>query len=200
MPLNRFDRIFFINLDSRKDRREHTERLLNNLGVDHERIERISAVDSENGSLGCALSHIIVLEKIKSFGYKNALIIEDDIIQNTDDLESSLSVLDNLDYDLVMLSGNIIRYENVSDGIQRIMEAQTTAAYTVGINFVDKLIDSFRESVHMLKQNTHPDYAAIDQNWKKLQPVSKWYGISPMPFRQMPGYSDIEKINVDYRC
>ena len=41
---------------------------------------------------------------------------------------------------------------------------------------------------------------AIDMNWKKLQPISKWYCIYPCLGKQMDGYSDIEQREVRYGC
>lgn len=198
--LNTFDRILYINLDRRTDRREETEKLLASMGVESGRIQRISATEHENGSIGCALSHICALEIIKSCHNLKCLIIEDDLELNHGDTEKLISSIFGIDYDVMMLSGNVLLNYAPSGNVCRIKEAQTTAAYTVNPLFVEKLIECFRESVELLIQGTHPDHAAIDQNWKKLQTESRWYGLSPMPFRQKSGYSDIEQKIVDYGC
>jgi hypothetical protein len=39
---------------------------------------------------------------------------------------------------------------------------------------------------------------ACDMYWKRLQRVDRWYLITPMSIIQRPGYSDIERKNVNY--
>ena len=43
----------------------------------------------------------------------------------------------------------------------------------------------------------HPEYA-IDQYWKKLQRVDRWYLIVPITVIQRPDYSDVSGQQVDY--
>jgi GR25 family glycosyltransferase involved in LPS biosynthesis len=62
------------------------------------------------GSLGCALSHYILLKECKKYN-KSFLILEDDIIINSDfdqDLLSIISEIKNIEYDICYLGYNEI--------------------------------------------------------------------------------------------
>lgn len=202
MKIEEFDRIFYINLDRRPDRRYETEKFLDELVGDSSLIERFSAVDLDNGSIGCALSHLEVLKTSISRGYQKILILEDDVqLNGADNLDGSLEEITlDTDWKVIMFSGNVKKMMPKSGTIVHIYEAQTTAAYAVRIDYAKELIASYEESVILLENGTHPDVAAIDQNWKKLQCRGGWYGFDPMPLRQRSGYSDIEKKDVDYGC
>jgi GR25 family glycosyltransferase involved in LPS biosynthesis len=167
-------------------------------------VERIEAYYiPENGSIGCAKSHILTLNKIKQNGYKISLVLEDDFEILSDKLIESINDVanSNLEWDIIMLSGNVIQYENTNhSNLIKINEAQTTSGYLININFVDKLIENFEESISLLESGTHKDFAAIDQNWKKLQPISKWFSFDPRLGKQRDDYSDIEKKIVSYKC
>lgn len=68
-------KIFYINLDERKDRREHMEKLLQ--GYD---FERVSAIKHEDGYIGCAKSHIICLQIARARKLDKVIILEDDFM------------------------------------------------------------------------------------------------------------------------
>jgi len=202
MKIEDFDRIFYINLDRRQDRRIETEKLLDELVDDKSLIERFSTIDVHNGSIGCALSHLEVLRISLSRGYKKIIIFEDDIeLNDTNGISGQLGEITvETDWKVIMLSGNVKKMTHKHGTIVSIEEAQTTAAYAVRMDYAENLIHSFEDSLRMLNDGVHPDKAAIDQNWKKLQEQEGWYGFNPMPLRQRSGYSDIEKRNVDYKC
>ncbi len=56
------DKVVYINLAKRTDRRESIEFQLKKVGVPPEKIIRFEAIENENGTLGCTLSHISVME------------------------------------------------------------------------------------------------------------------------------------------
>jgi GR25 family glycosyltransferase involved in LPS biosynthesis len=58
------DKIFYINLEKRKDRREEIEKELNTFGLYYERFEAIETPGF--GILGCGLSHLSVLKIAKT--------------------------------------------------------------------------------------------------------------------------------------
>ena len=79
------DRLYYINLDKRKDRLEHLEKnVLPFINIPTESLQRVSAVDhtqfehiSQRGA-GCSLSHINIWKDAINNGYKKIIIMEDD--------------------------------------------------------------------------------------------------------------------------
>ena len=71
------DKIIYINLDKRTDRKAEIEQELqhNNL-----RFERFPAIQTPEGCIGCSLSHLQVVKLAKERGYNNILILEDDFM------------------------------------------------------------------------------------------------------------------------
>ena len=201
----KIDRVYFINLDHRKDRLEHIQNVLfNKLNIPRNKIKRISAFHTpENGALGCAQSHIKILKNILSNKYEVSLILEDDFDVYDSDLFwkniNSLFTLD-IEWDLIQISANLLKSETTKwPFLLKVLDSQTTSGYLINRKFVRDLLKIFEESDEYLRMSS--DYIwAIDQNWKKLQPTSKWFCFNPKNGYQIDGYSDIEKINVNYKC
>ena len=53
----------YINLESRKDRREHIEQEMKSIGI---RGIRFNAIKLQNGRVGCSMSHLKCLQDRKS--------------------------------------------------------------------------------------------------------------------------------------
>ena len=70
------DTIFYINLEKRKDRLAHVQEELAKLGIPG---ERVCAIETADGAIGCTLSHIKCLELAKQRHYPFVFVCEDDI-------------------------------------------------------------------------------------------------------------------------
>ena len=70
---------FYINLDSRRDRKIQMEQQLNDLGF-NSIVERFSAIKMENGAVGCSISHLKCLEMANKNKWGHVMILEDDLI------------------------------------------------------------------------------------------------------------------------
>jgi len=66
---------FYINLESRVDRREHIESQLKSIGIVAPR--RFNAIKLKNGRVGCSISHIKSIEKAKKKNRPNVIIFVD---------------------------------------------------------------------------------------------------------------------------
>lgn len=196
------DKLYYINLDRRLDRRAHIENVLSKINIKN--IGRITAFDfPNNGSYGCALSHIYAIEDAIKNDYNNIIIFEDDFEPFNIDLlnESLMKFFDNvIEYDVLMISSNIISYEKTDiPNILRINEAQTTSGYCINKRFFNKILLNFKESANHLKGNESCKYRwAIDQNWKKLQLNNIFLSFYPKLGKQISGFSDIEDRDVNY--
>ena len=71
------NKIFYINLDSREDRKKLCEDQLNSLGWKY---NRFSAINHSNGAAGCAMSHLKILEIARDNKLPYVIIFEDDFI------------------------------------------------------------------------------------------------------------------------
>jgi GR25 family glycosyltransferase involved in LPS biosynthesis len=198
------NKVYFINLNHRLDRREHIEQLLKNSDL-FDITERISALYNKNlPHAGCVVSHIAALERFIGSKENYCLIIEDDFTtDNTDILKSSINQLfiDNIDFDIVQISGN---HQNLIDCeysyLKRVIDSQTTSGYIITKSFAEKLLENFKESYSLISEFGRRHEYCLDIYWKKLQPISKWYCFSPTLGYQMDSYSDIEKMNASYKC
>jgi len=157
----------------------------------------------DNGALGCALSHIEVIENFLRSKEKSCIILEDDFMYyDIDNFNKQLKRFyeSDLEWNLIQLSSNTIKSQPTSyKFINRILESQTTSGYMLNINFANKLLDCFVESSNNLKDGSKHEWH-IDQNWKKLQINNLWYCFEPKLGYQIDGWSDIEKMNVTYKC
>jgi len=197
------DVVYYINLDHRDDRRAHIEKTLKKCGVS-DISERIPAVKRDIGVMGCVESHIITLEKFIDSGLSFAMIIEDDLlIKDKGNFKKELSKIfeNNIDFDLIQISGNHIKLDDCNyDFLRKVIDSQTTSGYVITREFAPILLKNFRESLENMKREGKKHENCLDIYWKKLQPNNKWFAFFPVLGTQMPGYSDIENRDVYYNC
>lgn len=199
------DKIVYINLSTRPDRQVQLVEGLKSIGVPDNKIIRFDAIYSSTGAEGCTGSHIAVLEMAKENKWQNVLILEDDIcfVQSEEleqQLNRSFAVLEGCEWDVVMLSAN---YQDVlSLGSQRnivkVNKAFTTGAYVVNNHYYDTLIANYQEGLDYMRSTGNREQFALDNYWHQLMVKHRWLGIWPCFAYQAPGYSDIERKELDY--
>jgi GR25 family glycosyltransferase involved in LPS biosynthesis len=186
-----------INLDKRPDRLQSAKIELSKLNIIP---IRIPAIYNENGSIGCAQSHIISLKKAIDENYPYLFVVEDDIkILDENVLKEKLNIFhnSNVDWDVLLLGGiNYKPYTEINENYIKISNTQLAHAYILKNIYFTKLLASFEKSYIDLQNNIHK--SAIDQYWKILQKTDNWYMIIPINVIQYPNYSDISKKYMDY--
>jgi len=190
--MDQIEKVVYINLEERIDRRDDTIRELTKIFSD-EKILRFEAIKHNNGAIGCTMSHISVIEMAIREKWGNILILEDDIGWNTN--FSLLGKLMNISYDVILLSGY---YVNYNKSTCRIISSQTTGAYIVNSSYYQTLLNNYKEGLEKLLTTNNVRLYAIDQYWKHIQSKDNWYIIQPNLCFQKPSYSNIEKRHVNY--
>ena len=209
--MEKIDRIFYINLKHRVDRKEHIEKEIRKIDPDLKKTERFEAVYHDIGGIGCGLSHIKVLEKSIESGYENIIVFEDDFkfLVDTNSFKNKLKKLFEFDkdYNICMLSRYIIEYNKINEDISEVIYGKNVSGVLINTRFFQTLKNNFEESVEELKKGDMSNkrgYAcknefAIDENWKKLQGIEKKFYTFNVPLgSQIESYSDIVRQNVDY--
>lgn len=196
------DKVYYINLDTRPDRREQIEDVLKSLEIPTHKIKRVSGiVDKRHGAIGCTKSHISCIEDFIKSGKEIALILEDDFVYSDKQecIESiryffSLSI----PFDMVSLTKDDTSKATAWKGIHRVANIRTTAAYIVHRGFAQKLLENMKEGLCGLEgsyfegKRTINSMYCIDTHWKKLQTKnSRWYCFSKPIGLQRESYSDI---------
>jgi glycosyl transferase family 25 len=191
---------FYINLESRVDRKLHVEEQLNKIGIN---ATRFNAIKLQNGAIGCSMSHLKCLEIAKQNNWEHVLIVEDDILfLNPELFKNQLNkFLKNHDnFDVVLIAGNNMPpYQKIDDSCVKVCRCQTTTGYLIKAHYFDTLINNYRTGIKNLieKPSQHVIYA-IDKFWFQLQKKDNWYLIIPLSVIQREDYSDIEKKPTNY--
>ena len=191
---------FYINLESRRDRKIHVEQQLASVGLP---INRFNAIRLANGALGCSMSHLKCIQLAKAANWPHVLICEDDIkFLNTEVFEDQLDgfLSNNTDWDVILIAGNNMPPYRVHDDFSvQVSHCQTTTGYIVKQNYYDRLIQNIKEGIHHLMMDPHKHmFFAIDKYWLKLQKEDKWFLIVPLTVVQRVDYSDIERRMTNY--
>ena len=193
---NLFQNHFYINLSEREDRKQNAIEQLSKLGIVP---NRMGAIKTEIGIVGCALSHLRCIQEAKIKGYPYVCIFEDDIIiKNENLLIKKVKKLINEDFDVLMLSGNNFRPFEEHDDYIKVTKCFTTGAYIIKEHYYDTWLNNLNEGIKLLLQTNNRDYS-LDAYNHKLQREDKWWLITPICCYQKPDYSDIEYKEVDYK-
>ena len=195
------DKIFYINLDNRVDRKDEIEAELHNFELP---FERFSAIKHDFGAIGCSKSHLEVLKLARDRKYNRILILEDDFtfIVSKEEFQKEIQTIheSNITYDVCMVSYNVIKSEDTQQPFwKKIIDSQTTIGYIVNSHYYNVLINVIEYSIPFLEQTHNKNLFAVDMIFKLLQSRDNWYHTTKRIGIQRPGYSDIENINVDYK-
>jgi GR25 family glycosyltransferase involved in LPS biosynthesis len=213
-PFNFFDKIFYINLDSRVDRRELMEEQLNNLNINAERFSAINLTKEQNDDMlkrgcnfydvqrpeyaprikSCTISHLSVLLRSKMMDYNNVLILEDDALfeENIlEDLNKCTEELKNIEWDIFYLGCNPLEYFKETDNLGRIIRTTTNHAYAINKSYYDKIL---------INSNFYKRYPCNDGYYGNLglDKKNKIYMSLKNLVTQRENYSNIENTNVNY--
>lgn len=197
------DKIIYINLNKRKDRRAEIEKELDDFGLKYERFQAIEV--PEFGCLGCGLSHLQVLKTAKERNYQNILILEDDFtfLVSKEEFEKQLTEFFNLklDYDVCFLAYNLIKSQPLENNVvNKVLDAHTTSGYFVNNKYYDKLIELYEWAMPLLSKTGQHWIYANDIVWKRYQESDNWYYFITRIGKQRPGYSDIgnQYVSLDF--
>jgi GR25 family glycosyltransferase involved in LPS biosynthesis len=197
------NKIFYINLDKRNDRKEEIELELKNYGL-FNLSERIQAIETPGqGILGCTMSHLNAIKLAKERRYTNVLILEDDFqfTISKQEFENQLQTFfeNKIPYDVCMISYNIQQSQPTEyTFLTKVIEAQTASGYIIHHSFYDKMIELYEWAIPLLDQTKEHWHYANDQYWKRLQPISNWYCFKTRLGMQRASYSDISEKFVHY--
>jgi glycosyl transferase family 25 len=183
------EKVIFINLEHRTDRRAEIEHVLS--AIPKEKILRFNAIKESHGGVGCTKSHIAVLELAIENKWKNYLVVEDDAVwsPNAGPSYDLLLKLIQKPYDVITIGTVFAKYNSN----YKLLSGQTTTAYIVSEQYYFTLLQNYKEGLKgFLETGNYPVYS-IDQYWKRIQPRDNWYCVIPSLMIQRPGYSDIEK-------
>lgn len=199
------DAILYINLAARTDRRRHIEQTIEWIRPLTKHVERIDAVKHPNGGKGCALSHLKAFRRILDSEWDTVLILEDDATLDMQprQFKQSLHAILQVPFDAVVCGSEIFdRDLETNTAFSKLTDAQCTTAYLIRRSYVPVLQTVWQHCVdHLSDALVRKEYRtyAIDQAWKQLFVLHEWLWFCGNPFRQQPGYSDIERRDVAYK-
>jgi len=201
------DHIIYINLEESTDRRKLIEEELSKFPP--EKVTRFNAIRMNQGSLGCTRSHIGALELAISKGYRNVLIMEDDMVWNSefDKMYSILEEKVSQPYDVIVMAGTYVLYDKKTLKLQK---CHCTGAYIVNQEYYFILLDNFRRGYHKLYEHWNKPLKFIrnllskykecqfntDTYWRHLQARDNWFIVQMMYNR--PCFSLIQQHVVDW--
>ncbi len=200
------DKVVYINLDHREDRRELMKIFFEKGNIPPEKIVRFSAIRDTPGIIGAAKSHIQVLKLAKINKWNNILVFEDDL--EWVDFEENYNKLESListdTWDVCMLGGHYIK----TDSKNRIFMAVQSSSYIVKSTYYDPLISNFETGLlKKLRSVAYPPYNFntqkrierlknafncynVDVYWIKLQLKDTWIGMIEPMCKQIELHSD----------
>lgn len=210
-PFDFFNKIYYINLDSRTDRKEKMEALFAKYGIKAERFPAITLSQEQNKQLiedgctfrdearpmhclytkSCALSHLSVVLRAKVMGFENVLILEDDVVFAENILEELSKSLEDLKkqkkWDMFYIGCNPLRYKKAADNLGKSIYSLTAHAYAVNSNFYDRILSMNFKKV-----------PCIDMFYASLSTSSDLYMALKNLAWQGAGYSTLEEVEIDY--
>ena len=202
------DKVVYINLDHREDRRILMKKFFEEGQIPNEKVERFSAIRHKVGIVGCAMGHIAILKRAKAEGWKSVLILEDDM--QWIDFDNNYKKLENLvtsnTWDVCMLGGLYLEATP-----PKVHIAVCTNAYIVKSHYYDTLLENFETGLRKKLDVRPPRFFAkteksmkeyyervnsmnqfnVDVYWFKLQLKDNWIGMMDPMCDQAPTYSDI---------
>jgi len=194
---------FYINLDNRTDRKDYFE----NLKKQHpffNNIERMSAIEKEDGPHGCCCSHIQALSMAEKIDEPYVAIFEDDFMildfnHFSQFMKDFTLIADSEKWKIIVLTprGNTIHNEDIQN-FKRIVENQTATGYIIKKDMIPILIENLKEAEKLQREGVDKAISANDQYWKRLQNTYPFYYYKDIFAGQLIGWSTIEKRYVDY--
>ena len=197
-------KLYYINLEHRKDRKTHILRQLKKIDYPQSHIHRIDAIKHDNGATGCGLSHIKALELAQK-NHKNKrdyiIILEDDftwIHDKNQTLKTLTHALNVSDWNVILLACNGTTSGADNKYVRKVNKCQTTSGYIIRIGYIPKLLKIWKKDMlHRQYTKKYIPDTCIDMSWKKIQ-HEDWYITNPKLGYQMESYSDIENRKVNY--
>lgn len=192
------DIVVYINLESRKDRKNKMDSLLSKYNLP---FERFDAIKNKYGALGCTKSHSALLKQYLNKNM-NVMVLEDDIefTMNMNAFQAHLRYAFDVlgdNWDVIMLTGNLNSLKSTSTKhfyIKKIKSLQTSAGYIINKRYIGTLLECLETSIKKLEKygKSVEKTDTIDRSWKKLQKKDNWYLLNPTVCKVCDDFSDIE--------
>ena len=192
------DKVVYINLESRGDRKEEIEKELHTV-IPGEKIIRFSAIEHKMGNAGCTMSHIKVLEMAIENKWKNCVVFEDDMMwSNFDEGYKVLETLVSKPYDVIAF-GTHTRASILDKSTYKMTKGCCTHAYIVSSNYYETLLNNYKEGLEKLLSNPE-SYSMynLDMYTDSIKSRDTWFAIYPALCVQRASFSDTEKRFTDY--
>ena len=182
------DKVIYINLDSRQDRRDLMKQFFKEGGIPEDKIVRCPGVLWNPGIVGCAKGHLAAVQMAKKNGWKRVLIFEDDVAwYNFSEGYQKLEKLVELpNWDVCFLGGWYCDIKGV-----QIKACICAHAYIVNEHYYDTLIQNYKEGIEKRLTSDDSMYH-IDVYWIKLQIQHNWIGVIDPMCTQTQSFSDIQ--------
>lgn len=188
------DKVIYINLDSRQDRRDLMKQLFQEGQIPEHKIVRFSAIEWNPGWIGCSKSHLGAVQLAKANRWRRVLILEDDVEwYNFRRGYQKLQQLIKLpNWDVCLLGGWYCDVE-----APRIKASICAHAYIVNSHYYNTLIQNYQEGIEK-RLKSESDMYNIDTYWIKLQMRDNWIGVINPMCTQTESFSDIQK-KIEYK-
>lgn len=188
------DKVIYINLDHREDRRIIMKTFFEKGKIPDEKIVRFPAIKKPKG-VGCLQSHTEALQMAKDQGWKNVLILEDDLewLNFEEGYKQLQSLMSLPQWDVIQLVGWYVKYD-----FPRVYYTLNAGAYLVNSSYYDTLLKNRRDAIRGMASveaiYRSSKYTA-DVYWNRLAKQDYWYGLHPCMCRQVNTHSD----NLNYK-
>ena len=181
---------FYINLEIRPERKGQTISELRKLGI--KKPNRFNAISHDIPLVGCALSHIGVLEKAKELNWDYVIVFEDDIkIEGKKNLLKKFNKYIKTDFDVLYLGvWNYLPPQKINDDLAKVVRGSCLHAYIVKSHYYDTLINHLKESIELKIKDPENNNYNNDEYIHTLQQKDNWYCITPIHITQRDGWSD----------
>lgn len=199
------EQIYILNLRERRDRylevMVELTRLQAPLNIVYHYMAEKDEVVPENKTLnqylGATKNHIDVVKHFIENGYKNCLILEDDVTftSNIKAHQADLRTFFKRDYeyDVCLLTSsmyhNIKPYDDLL--LLSMQECTTSSAYLLNKDTCQKVLDCFITGYNVMLQTGDYNTYVIDRFWSRIQKDKKFFLFNRKFGYQRPNYSSI---------
>jgi GR25 family glycosyltransferase involved in LPS biosynthesis len=204
--MDKVDKVFYINLEKRTDRRAEIENeLVNNFK--YTSAERFVGIPYKPGAYGCTMSHVSLFRKMMLNGWETMMVFEDDakLLTSREEIDKHINVfLEDNTLDILCIGNSCGDNTPYNELMNRCFNTQTTSCYLIKKKFVKIFLESaFKdptESMTLSPENSdlHIKLNLIDVGWAPLQKTHYFMMPKIRQVLQRPSYSDIEQKFTDY--